>query len=865
MAVEFDVGYETQPFKTLCQNYPGEDVYPPSDFRVEWGPIFHRGRLDGSAVILMLGQDPAAHESIVRRILVGMAGQRAQGFLRKLGISRSYVMINTFVYSVFGQGGGEKHRNDPKIAAYRHKWLDALLKNTQVEAVVALGSLAASAWQQYRATPTGAALDVTFVRITHPTFPESSSGGNPAKLEQATRTMLAGWNVGLAKVFNALTRRDVPTPLVPYGEAFGPGDMAEIPALDYPPGLPEWMRSDRQWSVRTGADAATRRRTVTVTVPEDLMPDMPFALPPALGLDLPMTLTRAAAPPWAETADPDAEHLALMAAGPVDPSPTGPLALKGRIVCMDPAGTVIPNGVVYVNAGVIVAVQPASAPPPAPFKAADVLSTRGTIYPGLIELHNHLPYNVMTLWSVPERFTDRNVWRRSKAYHEAIVAPMSVLAADKALAPRIARYTECKALFGGVTTSQGITLINSGVTSKYRGLLRNVEQTDEPGVLPEAGTNVSDVEDMKGGLTGFEKSLATASARGGCLLHHLSEGTDDRTRGHFTALRRASGDWALTPALAGIHATALSPEHLDVMAQHGAAIVWSPLSNLLLYGDTTKIKDAKSRGIRIALGSDWSPSGSKNLLGELKAARAASEALGFGLSDHDIVTMATSGAAAVARWDRQLGSIEVGKKADLLVMAGTAGGAESVYGKLIRATESDVRLVVINGIKRYGVATLMTGLTGPTDAVKIAGDPRVLNLENPPGSQFPAVTYTEAKTTLTEALHQLPALARAQETGEPHPMATTFAAAGPDAALTGAAGFGLVLDELLESPGSAVAPLSDSTAAAMLAARAKPLSETVRPLPLDVPAQVDDPDFLKGVAKAKNLTQPFIEALQALY
>jgi hypothetical protein len=127
------------------------------------------------------------------------------------------------------------------------------------------------------------------------------------------------------------------------------------------------------------------------------------------------------------------------------------------------------------------------------------------------------------------------------------------------------------------------------------------------------------------------------------------------------------------------------------------------------------------------------------------------------------------------------------------------------------------------------------------------------------------VTYTEAKTTLTEALHQLPALARAQETGEPHPMATTFAAAGPDAALTGAAGFGLVLDELLESPGSAVAPLSDSTAAAMLAARAKPLSETVRPLPLDVPAQVDDPDFLKDVAKAKNLTQPFIEALQALY
>jgi 5-methylthioadenosine/S-adenosylhomocysteine deaminase len=865
MAVEFDAGYETHPFKALCENFPGEDVYPPSDFRLEWGPIFHRGRLDGSAVILMLGQDPAAHEAIVRRILVGQAGQRAQGFLRKLGITRSYVMVNAFVYSVFGQGGGERHRNDPKIAAYRNKWLDALLRNTQVEAVVALGSLAESAWRQYRTTPAGQALDLTFVRIMHPTFPESSSGGNPAKLQQATKTMLAGWNIGLAKLFNALSRRDVATPLVPYGEAFAPGDTAEIPAVDYPPGLPAWMRSDKPWAVRTGADADVRRRTLTVVVPEELMPSTPFAPPLALGDAVPMMLTTAAAAAWPVAADPDAEQLALIAREPVDPSPQGILALKGRIVCMDSAGTVVPNGVVYVNTGVIVAVQPAAAPPPAPFTAADVLNTNGTIYPGLIELHNHLPYNVMGLWSVPERFTDRNVWRRSKAYHEAIVAPMSVLARERALAPFMARYTECKALFGGVTTSQGITLINSGVTSKYRGLLRNVEQTDEADALPEAKTNVSDVEDLKGGLSAFETSLAAAGARGGCLLHHLSEGTDDRTREHFTALRKPDGAWAISPALAGIHATALLPEHFAVLGQHGAAIVWSPLSNLLLYGETTRIKEARAHGVRIALGSDWSPSGSKNLLGELKAARAASDVFEFELGDHDIVTMATSAAAAIAGWGKHLGSIEVGKKADLLVMAGTSGSAESVYGKLIAASEGDVRLVVINGIRRFGAATLMKDLRGPTDAVKIAGEPRVLNLENPAGSQFPAVTYTEAKTTLTEALRELPALARAQETGGPHPMATSFAAAGPAAELAAATEFALMLDELLESPGPAAAPLPASVAAAAFAAKAKPLSETVRPLPLDLPTQVDDPEFLRALTMARNLSPPFVAALQRLY
>ncbi|HEX2495306.1 MAG TPA: hypothetical protein VHK46_00585 [Gaiellaceae bacterium] len=93
----FDVGYAEEPFRSLCEDVPGSSVYPPEDFRLEWGPIFHRGRLDGSARVLVLGQDPAQHETIARRILIGEAGHRIQGFLAKLGIERSYVMVNTFV------------------------------------------------------------------------------------------------------------------------------------------------------------------------------------------------------------------------------------------------------------------------------------------------------------------------------------------------------------------------------------------------------------------------------------------------------------------------------------------------------------------------------------------------------------------------------------------------------------------------------------------------------------------------------------------------------------------------------------------------------------------------------------------------
>jgi hypothetical protein len=71
----------------------------------------------------VIGQDPAQTETIVRRILVGEAGHRTQGLMAKLGITRSYLLVNTFLYSVYGSPGGDANVTDPNIAAYRHRWL----------------------------------------------------------------------------------------------------------------------------------------------------------------------------------------------------------------------------------------------------------------------------------------------------------------------------------------------------------------------------------------------------------------------------------------------------------------------------------------------------------------------------------------------------------------------------------------------------------------------------------------------------------------------------------------------------------------------------------------------------------------------
>jgi uracil-DNA glycosylase len=269
MSIDFDPGYCQAPFDQLCRDYPGAEVYPASDFRTEWGPVFHRGRLDGSARVLIIGQDPAQHEEMARRILIGTAGHRTQGFLYKLGIDRSYVLINTFLYSVYGQAGGERHQADPGIAQYRNRWLDALLSGDQIEAVIALGSLADGAWGVWKSTSAGTAYKGAYAHITHPTEPEGASKGNRQKLAAGIKAMLQDWNRGLQSLRPSIAHPDAVRPLVLYGEAFGPGDLVSIPPFDLPAGSPAWMLGSKQWAARTGSTARLKRYSITLTVPPD--------------------------------------------------------------------------------------------------------------------------------------------------------------------------------------------------------------------------------------------------------------------------------------------------------------------------------------------------------------------------------------------------------------------------------------------------------------------------------------------------------------------------------------------------------------------------------------------------------------------
>ena len=74
-------------------------------FWYDWGPVFYRGRWDGSARLLCIASDPGPTERVAGRTLVGDAGQRVQGFLSKLGLTHSYLCLNAFAYALFPTHG----------------------------------------------------------------------------------------------------------------------------------------------------------------------------------------------------------------------------------------------------------------------------------------------------------------------------------------------------------------------------------------------------------------------------------------------------------------------------------------------------------------------------------------------------------------------------------------------------------------------------------------------------------------------------------------------------------------------------------------------------------------------------------------
>ncbi len=387
------------------------------------------------------------------------------------------------------------------------------------------------------------------------------------------------------------------------------------------------------------------------------------------------------------------------------------IVLKGTLVPLrksKPRQTF--DGRIFLNSpvddvGTIKALKKSGQNAPAGFEnAPEVEVADAFIYPGLIDLHSHIGYNALGLWEEPNEpkpFLHHDIWPGRSTYKKEVSWPAWLLA--KAAPEALLTYVQVRALAGGTTAIQGWPSANR---SPANFLIRNIDDQkfdNEDNIRTSVIT--LDIDSLR------QRSEHLDEDRG--FIYHCAEGqVGSRVLREFDDVATAN---CLRQRLIAIHCCAVGNDEFARWKARAklagdpapGSIVWSPFSNLWLYGQTTDVPSARSNDIAVCLGTDWGPSGTKNLLGELKVARLWADMQQWGLNDFDLVQMVTSspGDMLALCWGRQLGRLKVGALADVTIVKKRSADP---WRNLVTAHEEDILLVIVNGQPRYGTKTLMT-------------------------------------------------------------------------------------------------------------------------------------------------------------
>ena len=350
------------------------------------------------------------------------------------------------------------------------------------------------------------------------------------------------------------------------------------------------------------------------------------------------------------------------------------------------------------------------------------------VYPGLTDLHSHLGFATLPLWHEPARTTGpwlhRDLWPNAPSYKPAVSWP--AYAYLKGAPEALLAYAQVRAIAGGTTTIQGWPNANASPANQ---LVRSVDDGVDPDSIRTSVINLTKAE--------LDDRRALLD-EGRALVYHLAEGRrGSKAAREFTDVATAG---CLRHRLIAIHCCAVGEDEFRQWNVHaelsdGAApggVVWSPFSNLWLYDETTDVLAARAHGVSVCIGSDWGPSGSKNLLGELKVAYTWIRHAGLAVTPFDLVEMVTTnpGDLLGRAWaGRAPGRLQPGRMADAVVIAKRH---DDPWANLVLARERDVMLVIGDGRARYGTRALMeAGGERSTTSMRLGSSSRHFVLQRP--------------------------------------------------------------------------------------------------------------------------------------
>jgi cytosine/adenosine deaminase-related metal-dependent hydrolase len=343
------------------------------------------------------------------------------------------------------------------------------------------------------------------------------------------------------------------------------------------------------------------------------------------------------------------------------------------------------------------------------------------LFPGLINLHDHLTLNAVPN---PARFG-----ARPNSY--AWIEEFQPLFGEPSVAAARSRPERERAWHGGLKN----LLAGTTVAVHHDPWCTAFDEGDFPVEVPRHVGWAHSLR-LSGNYGPAVPAAFHATPAEAPFFIHLAEGTDEVAGGELAELD-ALGAFGANTVL--VHGTGLSPEDIVCVVARGAGVVWCPASNLLTLGSTLAPRPLADAG-RLALGTDSRFTGSRDLLEEMKVAAAESD-----LAPREIVRLVTGDAARLLRRP-DLGGLSAGQRADFLALPDPGGDP---FEALLSASRSDLAAVVRGGEPKLADPVLATWFerTGlPSRVICLDGhlkacDPALLSVKEAvalePGLEIP--------------------------------------------------------------------------------------------------------------------------------
>ncbi len=401
------------------------------------------------------------------------------------------------------------------------------------------------------------------------------------------------------------------------------------------------------------------------------------------------------------------------------------LITGGTVITMDAQRRVLDDGAVAVRADSIVAVGPRSELE-TKYAAAKVINAHGAIVmPGLINGHTHA---AMSLFRGIAEDLSLDDWLH------AYIFPAEARNVTEDFTAWGTRLAILEMLRGGTTTYADMYYFEDAVArvTKEAGMRGVLGETviDFPAPdnksLPEAFAYTQKFLDHWKGdplivaavaphsmYTCSEKTLQDAAAlarrNSAPILIHIAEAPfeleQSRNKYGLTPVAYLSRAGVLGPDVVGAHCILVDHADITTLVHFNVGCIYNPSSNMKTAAGVMPVVEMLAAGEAIGLATDGAASNNNlDMLEEMdlaaklqKLTRMDSRAL----PAEQVVALATITGARALHLDKQIGSLEPGKKADLILVDTSAPHATpmyNVYSQLVYALKaSDVRTVIIGG------------------------------------------------------------------------------------------------------------------------------------------------------------------------